>query len=151
MTQKLAKTTLAEGSDPELSTAAAATTAEGADDESSDKKHQNRGGKGILRDESKRLEKEEQKRKKARVIIKLVERNKRKSVTHIRGLEVFGLDLKKVAKRLASKYACGCSVARNPAGYDEIVVQGDVVDDLFEFLPEEYTEVPGEQLEFSQK
>jgi density-regulated protein DRP1 len=57
------------------------------------------------------------------------------------------LDLKKIAKKCASKYACGCSVARNPAGYDEIVIQGDFVDDLLDFIPEEWPEVSEDQLE----
>lgn len=81
----------------------------------------------------------------------MVERNKRKSVTHIRGLELFGLDLKKVAKTCANKYACGCSVVRNPAGYDEVVIQGDFVDDLLDFIPEEFREVPESQIEVVQK
>lgn len=81
----------------------------------------------------------------------MVERNKRKSVTHIRGMEVFGLDLKKIAKRLASKYACGCSVTTNPAGYDEIVIQGDFVDDLMDFIPGEWPEISEEQLEVATK
>lgn len=81
----------------------------------------------------------------------MVERNKRKSVTHIRGMEAFGLDLKQVAKRCASKFACGCSVVQNPAGYDEVVIQGDVVDDLVDFIPEEWPEIPDEQVEVTEK
>lgn len=83
--------------------------------------------------------------------IKIIERNKRKSVTHIRGMEAFGLDLKQVAKRCASRFACGCSVAKNPAGYDEIVIQGDFVDDLIDFIPEEWPAVFSEQIEVSEK
>ena len=131
--------------------------------ETEERKHQSRGGRALPKDEAKRLEKEEQKRKvlaldemayaweKAKVVISMVERNRRKAVTHIRGLEFFGLDLKQVAKRCASKFACGCSVARNPAGFDEVVIQGDFVDDLVDFIPDEWSEVPSEQIEACSK
>lgn len=79
------------------------------------------------------------------------QRNKRKSVTHIKGLEAFGLDLKQVAKRCASKFACGCSVVSNPAGYEEVVIQGDVVDDLLDFIPDEWSVVPLDQIEIKEK
>jgi density-regulated protein DRP1 len=62
-------------------------------------------------------------------------------VTHIRNLELFGLDLKKVAKRLAGKYACGASVVKDNNGKELVDVQGDFVDDLLDFLPKEYPEV----------
>lgn len=47
------------------------------------------------------------------------------------------IDLKKAAKIFAQKYSCGSSVT----GPDEIVIQGDVVDDLLEFIPEKWPEV----------
>ena len=60
--------------------------------------------------------------------------NKRKHITSINGLEAFGVDLKKVAKQLASKFATGASVTKNPQGQDEIVVQGDVSDEILEMI-----------------
>ena len=62
-------------------------------------------------------------------------------MTHIKGFELFGLDLKKVAKRLAGKYACGCSVVKDNNGKEEIDLQGDFIDDLLEFIPSEFPEV----------
>ena len=62
-------------------------------------------------------------------------------MTHIRGFELFGLDLKKVAKKLAGKYACGSSVVKDNNGFDEIDVQGDFVDDLVIYIPKEFPEV----------
>lgn len=44
------------------------------------------------------------------------------------------IDLKKAAKFLAQKYATGASVTKNPQGQDEIVVQGDVSDELLELV-----------------
>lgn len=47
---------------------------------------------------------------------------------------VLEIDLKKAAKLFANKFATGSSVTKNPQGLDEIVVQGDVSDDIFELI-----------------
>ncbi|KAJ5243657.1 hypothetical protein N7489_003753 [Penicillium chrysogenum] len=78
----------------------------------------------------------------SKILIKRVERNKRKFVTVVIGLEVFGLENKKVAKDLGKKFATGSSVTRSPAGIEEITVQGDVSDDLREWL----LEIHGKQI-----
>jgi len=52
----------------------------------------------------------------------------------ILNFDELGLDLKKAAKLLAQKFATGSSVTKNPQGNDEIVVQGDVTDDLLEII-----------------
>ncbi|KAI9569250.1 density-regulated protein DRP1 [Boletus coccyginus] len=92
----------------------------------------------------------------SQVTIKRIERNKRKFVTAIHGLEVFGgllwcaftsdslrdkravcvidIELKKAAKFLAQKFATGASVTKNAQGQDEIVVQGDVSDEVLELI-----------------
>ena len=68
------------------------------------------------------------------MIIKRLERNKRKHVTSIQGLEVFGIDLKKAAKQFAGKFATGSSVTKNIQGQEEIVVQGDVSEEIAEMI-----------------
>jgi len=68
------------------------------------------------------------------VTIKRIERTKRKHVTAIHGLEAFGIDLKKAAKQLATRFATGASVSKNVLGQDEIVVQGDVAGDVAEMI-----------------
>merc|ERR1712025_568959 len=78
------------------------------------------------------------------ITIKRIERNKKKFVTAVFGLEAFGLDLKKVAKDLGKKFATGSSVTKVPSGGEEIVVQGDVIE---EFLLEKYKDIPGENIE----
>ena len=84
----------------------------------------------------------------SKVIIKRVERNKRKHVTVIMGLEVFGLENKKLAKELGKKFATGSSVTRSPAGTEEITVQGDVSDDVRDWLVEVYgSKVPEANIE----
>lgn len=82
------------------------------------------------------------------MIIKRVERNKRKYVTAVSGLEAFGLDLKKVAKDFGKKFATGSSVTKTAAGSEEIVVQGDVSEEIEEFLVENYDgKVPEDNIE----
>ncbi|KAI0076920.1 density-regulated protein DRP1 [Panus rudis PR-1116 ss-1] len=70
----------------------------------------------------------------SQVTIKRIERNKRKYVTSIHGLEAFEIDLKKAAKQFAQKFATGASVTKNPQGQEEIVVQGDVSGDVVEMI-----------------
>ncbi|KAK0633471.1 translation initiation factor SUI1 [Immersiella caudata] len=81
------------------------------------------------------------------VTIKRIERNKRKYVTSVLGLEAFGLELKKVAKDFGKKFATGSSVTKTPSGGEEIVVQGDVSDEIEEFLLEKYKEIPEDNIE----
>ena len=50
---------------------------------------------------------------------------------------VLDIDLKVAAKFFGTKFACGSSVT----GEDEIVIQGDVKDDLFDIIPEKWPEV----------
>ncbi|KAK4507986.1 hypothetical protein PRZ48_001721 [Zasmidium cellare] len=90
---------------------------------------------------------ESEKRATSKIIIKRVERNKRKYVTEISGLEAFGLELKKVAKEFGKKFATGSSVTKTAAGGEEITVQGDVSDDVFDWLTEKYEEIPEENIE----
>ncbi|KAG6911514.1 Translation machinery-associated protein 22 [Tephrocybe rancida] len=70
----------------------------------------------------------------SQVTIKRIERNKRKHVTSVHGLEAFGVDLKKAAKQFSSKFATGSSVTKNLQGQDEIVVQGDVSDEIVDMI-----------------
>jgi len=72
-----------------------------------------------------------------KVCLSRATRGKKKSVTVITGLTSCGVDLKTAAKYFATKFACGSSVT----GDDEIVIQGDVKDELFDILPEKWPEV----------
>lgn len=64
---------------------------------------------------------------------------------------LIGLELKKVAKRLAGKYACGCSVVKMPAGHEEVALQGEFIDDLVDFIPTEFPEIKPHQIEVNIK
>lgn len=91
----------------------------------------------------------------AKVIIRRVERNKRKFVTVLSGIEPHGLDNKKVSKELGKKFATGSSVTKSAIAAstggpgDEITIQGDVSDDLYDWLVEVYgKEIPEDNIEF---
>ncbi|CAJ0546188.1 Ff.00g096610.m01.CDS01 [Fusarium sp. VM40] len=81
------------------------------------------------------------------ITIKRIERNKKKYVTAVIGLELFDLELKKVSKDLGKKFATGSSVTKLPSGGEEIVVQGDVSIELQEFLLEKYKQIPEDHIE----
>ncbi|KAJ3350292.1 Translation machinery-associated protein 22 [Kappamyces sp. JEL0680] len=69
-----------------------------------------------------------------KVTIMIEERTKRKRITHITGLELFGVDLKKAAKAFASKFAASSAVSKKGDGSDEIIIQGDCEYELPDFL-----------------
>ncbi|RUS29884.1 translation initiation factor SUI1 [Jimgerdemannia flammicorona] len=83
----------------------------------------------------------------SKIIIKRVERTKRKCVTTVYGLEVFDVDLKKAAKMFATKFACGSSVAKNNQGQDEIVVQGDFSDEIMDLITENWPIIPEDNID----
>src|ERR1700761_2531571 len=85
---------------------------------------------------------EAEKRANSKILIKRVERNKRKYVTAIQGLELFGMDLKKVAKEFGKKFATGSSVTKVPGGGDEITVQGDLSAEIEDYLLDTYKDIP---------
>ncbi|PSN46688.1 Density-regulated protein [Blattella germanica] len=86
-----------------------------------EKKRQKRGGKGIMK-----AKKKEDGPK--QVCISRAPRGKKKSVA---------------SKFFGTKFACGSSVT----GDDEIVIQGDVKDDLFDIIPEKWPEIDEDLIE----
>lgn len=100
---------------------------------------QKRAQKDTLKKEARALAaeaKSSEAKKAAKVLIKRVERNKRKYVTAVSGLEAHGLDLKKVAKEFGKKFATGSSVTKTASGGEEVVVQGDNSDEIFDWVVE---------------
>ncbi|KAI9894249.1 MAG: Translation machinery-associated protein 22 [Vezdaea aestivalis] len=90
---------------------------------------------------------EAEKKQSSKVLIKRVERNKRKYVTAVSGLEAHGLELRKVAKDFGKKFATGSSVTKLPGGGEEIVVQGDLSNEIYEWVRKEYRQIPGENVD----
>jgi len=110
----------------------------GGSEEDLKKGRQKRGGKGLVK-----AKKPAGKSGPKRILLSRAPRGKKKSVTVVVGLGTFGIDLKLASKFLASRFACGASVT----GDDEIVIQGDVKDDLFDVLPEKWPEVDEDSID----
>merc|ERR1711971_1027884 len=106
------------------------TNEEGADGED-EKKRQKRGGKGMMK--AKKKEAEVQKK----IVLSIAPRGKKKAVTVVHGLKTFGIDLKVAKKFFSSRFACSSSVQ----GDDEVIIQGDCKDELFDVLPEKWPEI----------
>merc|ERR1712154_446368 len=95
------------------------------------KKRQKRGGKGMMKAKKKEAQVEK------RILLSIAPRGKKKAVTVVQGMRTFGIDLKVASKFFSSKFACSSSVT----GDDEIVIQGDVKDELFDVLPAKFPEI----------
>lgn len=52
-----------------------------------------------------------------------------------------------MAKDFGKKFATGASVTKVASGGEEIVVQGDVSDEIEEFILEKYKDVPEDNIE----
>lgn len=104
----------------------------GTDPES---KRQTRGGKAQGPKAKKQSEK--------RLEVFRSNRGKKKFVTVIVGMSTFGVDLKEASKLFSKKFACSSSVT----GPDEIVVQGDVKDELIDLIPEKFPEIDADLIE----
>ncbi|XP_012940837.1 density-regulated protein homolog [Aplysia californica] len=90
------------------------------------KKRQTRGGKAMMKTK-KKVEPQG-------IKMWTQTRGKKKKVTIVVGLASYEIDLKDASKFFAGRFSCGSSVS----GDDEIVIQGDVKDDLFDILPEKW-------------
>ncbi|XP_071493425.1 density-regulated protein homolog [Diadema antillarum] len=109
---------------------------EGGDDGEGDdtKKRQKRGGRGVI--------KAKKKTEPQKVTVGRVQRNKKKYVTIVRGLETHDISLKDAAKLFGRHFSCGSSVSG-----DEIVIQGDFIDDVIELLEEKYPAIGEDNIE----
>ena len=104
-------------------------------DDGKAKGRQKRGGKGLIRVKKKTGNK--------KVELFRSNRGKKKWVTVCRGLQSFDVDLKEATKLFASKFACGSSVT----GEGEIVVQGDVKDDLIDLIQKHWPDIEDDFIE----
>ena len=102
--------------------------AEGDDEEDAKKKKSKRGGKVAGK-----VPKSETAAVPRQVVISKSQRNKKKFVTAIKGVETCDMSLKKVAQGLSKRFACSASVSGKGAD-SEIQVQGDITQDLPEYL-----------------
>lgn len=103
--------------------------------DSANHKRQTRGGKALGPKVKKAAEK--------RVSVFRSNRGKKKFVTVVVGMATCGVDLKEASKFFSKKFACSSSVT----GDDEIVVQGDVKDDIIDLIPEKFPEIEADFIE----
>jgi density-regulated protein DRP1 len=104
---------------------------EGADAPGKKKKDKNKIGAKIANKAD-----EEQK---TQVVIARIQRQKRKFVTAVAGLDTIpGLKIKDAAKLFGKKFASGAAVSESATGAKEVVIQGDVNFDLVPLIIKEY-------------
>ncbi|XP_043704471.1 translation machinery-associated protein 22-like [Telopea speciosissima] len=107
------------------------------------------GGTSTSKQEVKRLPGGKIKKKdKQEVVIEKVVRNKRKCVTMVKGLDLFGIKLSDASKKLGKKFATGASVVKGPTEKEQIDVQGDISYDIVEFITETWPDVPDTAIYF---
>ncbi|KAF7837894.1 translation machinery-associated protein 22 [Senna tora] len=82
------------------------------------------------------------KKEKQEVVIEKVIRNKRKCITTVKGLDLFGVKLSEASKKLGKKFATGASVVKGPTEKEQIDVQGDISYDIVEFITDTWPDVP---------
>ncbi|KAF2302704.1 hypothetical protein GH714_001278 [Hevea brasiliensis] len=82
------------------------------------------------------------KKEKQEVVIEKVTRNKRKCITTVKGLDLFGVKLSDASKKLGKKFATGASVVKGPTEKEQIDVQGDISYDIVDFITETWPDVP---------
>lgn len=99
------------------------------------KKRQTRGGKGLMK-AKKKVEPQG-------IQMWTASRGKKKKVTIVVGLASYEIDLKEATKFFATKFSCGTSIS----GDDELVIQGDVKDDLFDILPEKWPQIDEDDID----
>ncbi len=111
-------------------------------DASGDKKssstHQKRGGKAIPKSKKEKVP--------SKIVITKNQRKGNKHVTIITGLAANDIDLEAAKKFFAQRFSCGCS-----KGEDELTIQGDVVDSLFDVIPEKYPHINMDMVEVKEK
>ncbi|CAF1697108.1 hypothetical protein Bca4012_000558 [Brassica carinata] len=88
------------------------------------------------------------KKERQEVIIEKVVRNKRKCITIVKGLELFGIKLSDASKKLGKKFATGASVVKGPTEKEQIDVQGDIIYDIVEFITDTWPDVPERSIFF---
>ncbi|CAD8049763.1 unnamed protein product [Paramecium primaurelia] len=81
------------------------------------------------------------------VYLKVKERNRNKFITTLSGLEKHGLDIKESSKKISKKFGCGSSINEKGA----IELQGDLTEELIEWLPKEYPTIKEDMIAIKDK
>ncbi len=75
------------------------------------------------------------------IVLERNTRNKRKCITTISGLDLFGVKLNEAAKMFGKKFASGASVTKNAENKEQIDCQGDFLDQAVDLILKQYKEV----------
>ncbi|CAM6120508.1 unnamed protein product [Calypogeia fissa] len=87
-------------------------------------------------------------KEKPEVVVEKVVRNKKKCLTIIKGLDMFGVKLSDASKKLGKKFASGASVVKGPTEKEQLDVQGDITYDIVDFITETWPNVPESAIYF---
>lgn len=75
------------------------------------------------------------------IVLERNTRNKRKCITTISGLDMFGVKLNEASKLFGKKFASGASVTKNAENKEQIDCQGDFLDQAVDLILKQYKEV----------
>lgn len=78
------------------------------------------------------------KKREKEIVISLATRQRKKAITSVEGLDLFGVKLSDAAKVFGKKFACGSSAVTNPSLREQIDIQGDVQESLPELILKNY-------------
>jgi density-regulated protein DRP1 len=101
--------------------------------------HQKRGGKGMPKTKKEKVP--------SKITIVKNQRKGNKHVTIVKGLNSNDIDLEVARKFFAQKFSCGCSKGEG----DELIVQGDVVDNIINVIPEKFKQITNDMIEVKEK
>ena len=85
------------------------------------------------------------KKTKKEVVMTVTQRNKRKCITSIAGMDLFDVKLPEISKMFSKRFACGSTVTKNASNASVVEVQGDVATEVADILAEKY-DVPEEAM-----
>lgn len=80
------------------------------------------------------------------IVLERNTRNKKKCITTISGLDVFGVKLSEASKLFGKKFASGASITKNAEGKEQIDCQGDFLDQAAELILKQFKEVKREDV-----
>jgi density-regulated protein DRP1 len=71
---------------------------------------------------------------KPEIVLERAVRNKKKAITTITGLDLFGVKLPEASKLFGKKFASGAAITKSPEDKNQIDVQGDFLDKAAELI-----------------
>lgn len=98
--------------------------------------------------EKKSSGKKKKKKSVPRVVLERNIRNRKKCITTISGLDLFGVKLNEAAKLFGKKFASGASVTKNAENKEQIDCQGDFLDQAVDIILKQYKEVKKSDIYF---